>query len=190
MARPPFKPTAEQRQLVQKLAEVGVVADDIAYVVPWGAPDNKAPDEKTIRKHFAAQLRRGQAHSQMRLKKRAYEMAMDGDRTMLIFLLKARCGYSETVKVESTGKDGAPLVQLYLPAKGAHEDDDAPTAAASMAAHPPSPLKGPQPADSTSTVRHTTASAATPAQASGVVYAGSIGGGGDLTDPRADPRRW
>jgi len=37
----------------------------------------------TLRKHFAAELERGQVLAKTRLQRQAYEMAVEGDRTML-----------------------------------------------------------------------------------------------------------
>lgn len=117
----PFVPTAEQRQLVASMAGVGCTALEILHCVPWGQPDGKPISESTLIKHFGAELERGRALAGMRLKKSAYELAQGGDKTMLIFLLKTKHGYSETVKVENSGPNGAPLPAgpiLYLPAKG------------------------------------------------------------------------
>ena len=133
--RPPFEPTAEQRKLVNSLAGIGCTNDELLECIPWGKEDGKPIDEKTLLKHFKPELKRGRSLAAMTLKKRAYDMAAAGDKTMLIFLMKTKLGYSETQKVEHTGKDGAPLPAavagpiLYLPAK-----DPDPHAAAEPAA--------------------------------------------------------
>lgn len=119
----PFVPTPEQRQLVANLAGINCTQEEIVQCVPWGRPDSQPLNVDTMRKHFADELARGRSLAAMRLKKKAAEMALDGNVTMMIFLLKTQHGYSETVKVENTGKDGAPLAGplLYMPAKGAFE---------------------------------------------------------------------
>ena len=121
MAPPRFTPTPEQRALVQNLSAIACTQQEILECVPWGQPSGKPIDQKTLLKYFQPELERGKALSLMRLKKTAFELAADGDRTMLIFLLKTQCHWSETVKIEQTGKDGAPLampaVVAYLPTK-------------------------------------------------------------------------
>jgi len=118
-----FEATPEQAKQVRSLAGIGCTNEEILQVVPWGRPDDLPIDEKTLLKYFKTELVRGRSLAAMNLKKRAYDMAAEGDRTMLIFLMKTKYGYSETVKVEQTGKDGAPLPVavagpiLYLPAK-------------------------------------------------------------------------
>ena len=143
MSRPPFKPTAEQRQLVLNLASIGCTVDEIQHCIPWGRP--KPIDGKTLLKHFADELDRGRALDAMRVKKRLHDLIDQGNVAAIIFYLKVRCGYSETVKVEATGRDGTPLaplaqVTVYLPVKDARPEDALPAEAAppiSSAATPP-----------------------------------------------------
>ncbi len=44
----------------------------------------------------------------------AYDIAMEGDVKMLIFLLKTRLGWRETNRLEVTGNDGAPVKHIAL----------------------------------------------------------------------------
>lgn len=127
------------------LAGVGCTQEEILFCVPWGLPNDRHPTEKTLRKHFRAELDRGHALSGMQLKKRAYDMAVGGDKTMLIFVLKTQFGWRETVAVENSGPNGAPLpagavVQFYLPAKDARQEEEpAPAAAPQSSSDNPSP---------------------------------------------------
>lgn len=121
MGRRPFTPTPEQRQLVQNMAGIGIRQEDIVHCLPPIMEGGKPISLPTLRKYFAEELGRGNSLARMRLARRAFDMAMDGHPAMLIFLLKVRLGWSETVKVENTGAGGAPLFAgpaLYLPAKG------------------------------------------------------------------------
>lgn len=123
-----FDPTDEQRALVGNLAGIGCTQEEIVQCIPWGRPDGKPINAETLRAHFRAELDRGRAAALSRLKQRAFDMAEAGDRTMLIFLLKTQCGWKETIAVEATGKDGAPLpapvnaVACYLPLKDARPE--------------------------------------------------------------------
>lgn len=184
MSRPSFAPTVEQRRLVEQLTGIGCTQDEVLHCVPWGRPGDKPVDGKTLRKHFADELQRGTSLANMRLKKTAFDLAVEGDRTMLIFLLKVRCGYSETVKVEATGRDGAPLTPLasvvcYLPVKDALPDNKAnattPPASQVKAALPPwqEPPRPPAP----------------PAPPPEPAAAGSVRPLGIFYPPAADPRR-
>lgn len=122
MAQKPFVATDDQRQQVERLAGVGCTVEEVLHCTAWG----RAPiSEATLRRHFEPELARGQAAALSRLKSTAFDLAVGGDKTMLIFLLKVRCGWRETMRVEQTGADGAPLpapvfaATLYLPQKDA-----------------------------------------------------------------------
>lgn len=121
MARPPFNPTPEQRKLVLDLAAATVSEDEIRQIVPWGQV--RPIDGKTLRKHFSGELERGHAMSNARVKRKLHELIDQGNVAATIFYLKARCGWSESVRVEASGPGGGPLAAvtlspvLYLPAK-------------------------------------------------------------------------
>jgi hypothetical protein len=92
MARPRFKPTAENRNAVERLAAMRIPEDEIASII--------GIDPKTLRKYFSVELKRGAAKGHVNLKQKAYQMAMDGDGPMLRYLLdkfdaKQSRGYHE-----------------------------------------------------------------------------------------------
>src|SRR5262249_45249689 len=133
--RPAFAPTAAQRTLVGNLAEIGCTHDEICWAVPWERPGDKPLDPKTLRKHFADELTRGDARAKMRVRKKLYELAVSGENTaVLIFYAKTRLRMSETVKVENSGPNGEPLpaasavaqTYVYLPLKDEREEAAAP----------------------------------------------------------------
>ncbi len=122
--RPPFAPTVEQRKLVQKLASIRCTAEEVLECVPWGLPDSQVLDEKSLRKHFRAELDKGRSLANMRLKQRISEMVDQGNTAMTIFVAKVQLGWKETTVVEAVGKDGAPLPAatirgpvFYMPVK-------------------------------------------------------------------------
>lgn len=57
-------------------------------------------DVKTLRKHYKSELLTASIEQNMSLARNAYAMALDGNPTMTIFLLKTRCGYIEPKQVE------------------------------------------------------------------------------------------
>ena len=94
-------PTDEKRAIVRALAKYGVRQYDIAVQI--------GVTKGTLVKYYSAELDAGMAEAAEGLAKTAYQMAMDGDVRMMIFLLKTRLGYKETTRVECSGPDGAPI---------------------------------------------------------------------------------
>lgn len=80
---------------IERMAYIGGTMEEISYVM-WGvaAPDSLQRRTKVVDALNAALLK-GKAEGRLNLKQRAYKKAMDGDTTMLIFLLKTQCGYKE-----------------------------------------------------------------------------------------------
>jgi hypothetical protein len=84
MPRPSFKPTPEQRKLVRSLAAVGLRQEWICERLCLRSP-------KTLRRHFRAELSKGQAEATAAVARTAYEMAVSGRYpAMLMFCLKCR----------------------------------------------------------------------------------------------------
>ena len=94
-------PTDEKRAIVRTLAKYGVRQYDIAVQI--------GVTKCTLLKYYRDDLDAGMAEAAEGLAKTAYQMAMDGDVRMMIFLLKTRLGYKETTRVECSGPDGAPI---------------------------------------------------------------------------------
>jgi hypothetical protein len=80
MARPRFKPAADNRNAVEKMAALSLSEDKIANVI--------GIDPKTLRKYFSVEMKTGVAKGEVNLRQKAYQMAMDGDRVMLKYLLE------------------------------------------------------------------------------------------------------
>ena len=72
-------------------------------------------DESTLTRRFAQVIEKGREHGTMSLKRMQYKLAMDGDRTMLIWLGKIMLGQREKTEVLNIHKmdaEGLPEVQL------------------------------------------------------------------------------
>ena len=83
MAQKPHKPTPESRQLVECLAGVaGWRHAEVAQQLRISEP--------TLRKHYAAELRRGTVMAVGRVAQSLFQKAIDGDTTAAIFFLKRR----------------------------------------------------------------------------------------------------
>ena len=123
-----FVPTAEQRALVQNMAGIGCTHEEVLMCIPWGRPDGKPISKHTLHRHFRSELDRGKALANMKVKRSLFELTQAGNLGAICFYLKTQCGYRETLAVEATGKDGAPLaaaVMLYLPRKDEPADEQA-----------------------------------------------------------------
>ena len=94
-------PTDEKRAIVRALAKYGVRQHDIAVQIGVA--------KGTLIKYYSEDLDAGMAEAAEGLAKTAYQMAMDGDVRMMIFLLKTRLGYRETTRIECSGPDGEPI---------------------------------------------------------------------------------
>jgi hypothetical protein len=75
MARPRFKPTADNRNAVEKMAALSLSEEKIATVI--------GIDPKTLRKYFSVEMKTGVAKGEVNLRQKAYQMAMDGDTSIM-----------------------------------------------------------------------------------------------------------
>lgn len=99
----PHKPTDETRKLVESSSGLGLPHESIAVLV--------GIDDKTLRKYYRAELDIGKAKAHGKIAQTLYQKAVAGDTTSLIWWTKSQMRWSETVKQELTGQDGAPLLQ-------------------------------------------------------------------------------
>ncbi len=67
-------------------------------------------DDKTLRKYYRDELNVGKAKANGQIAKTLFSKAVAGDTTSLIWWTKAQMRWSETVKQEMTGADGAALI--------------------------------------------------------------------------------
>lgn len=98
-----FEPTEEQRRTVKALSGYGVPQDGIAIHI--------GVDPKTLRKHFRDELDRGSVEATAKVAQTLFHLAtVDKNVPSVIFWMKARAGWRETVRQENTGPDGQPMV--------------------------------------------------------------------------------
>ncbi len=94
MPRPPLVPTEAQRSTVKSLAAYGIKQEDIATEVGLRSP-------KTLRKHFAQEIKRAATQANARVAQTLFKLAISGeDVAATIFWLKTRAGWRENQIVE------------------------------------------------------------------------------------------
>lgn len=84
-------PTEETRKQVTAASGFGLRHEKIAILL--GITD------KTLRRKYRKELDAGSSLAQFNVAKQCYDMAMKGDRTMIIWFEKTRSGMRETVQV-------------------------------------------------------------------------------------------
>lgn len=98
---PVFKPTDDERKLVEQMSAVGIPQESICLVVRDGI------DDKTLRKHFRRELDTASVKANAKVGGTLFNKAMAGDTTAAIWWSKARMKWAE--RHEHTGEDGGPI---------------------------------------------------------------------------------
>jgi AraC-like DNA-binding protein len=111
MARP-LKEVDED--LIEALARIHCTQEEIAAVVGCSVD--------TLARRFAEKIEQGKQQGKTSLRRKQFEVAMTGDRAMLIWLGKQFLGQSE--RQEITGADGAPLTTFLALAAEAVATED------------------------------------------------------------------
>lgn len=105
--RPEFKPTAEQRNMVQVMSGYGIPQDKIAVLII--NPETGAGiSEVTLRKVFHTEIQTGLAQAQVKVVGALFKNATEKENVIAqIFLAKSRYGYRDrdSVKVDMTVKE-------------------------------------------------------------------------------------
>ena len=116
---PLFEPTEEQRRTVKALSGYGVPQKGIAIHI--------GVDAKTLRKHFRDELDRGSVEATAKVARTLFHLAtVEKNVASVIFWMKARAGWRETVRQENTGADGQPMVtEIVYRWKDARDDQPA-----------------------------------------------------------------
>lgn len=98
--RPPHVPDDKTRKTVESMSSYGIPQEDIAKVI--------GIDSKTLRLHYRYELDTAEVKANAMVAQRLYQKCMNDDTSSLIFWLKTRAGWKETVKNENQmlNKDG------------------------------------------------------------------------------------
>jgi hypothetical protein len=107
--RPPFVPTDADRKLVRKLAGLGLPHNQIRMLVR-----EKGIGLDTLVEHFRFELEEGKADTGWKIANALFNKAMKGDTTAMIWWTKTQMRWSETQKLEVTGKEGGPIQTVDL----------------------------------------------------------------------------
>ena len=123
-----FRPTDEQRRTVKALSGYGVPQEGIAVHV--------GVDVTTLRGYFQDELDRGSVEATAKVAQTLFHLAtVEKNVASVIFWMKARAGWRETVRQENTGADGKPIAteivyrwstEEELNGKTITQDDDEP----------------------------------------------------------------
>jgi len=107
VTRPPFKPTDEERKLVEQMTSVGIPQVSQCLVIRDGI------DDKTLRKYFRRELDTAATKANAKVAGTLYNKAMDGDTTALIWWTKTRMRWSEKQEIEHTGDAVWTINNIY-----------------------------------------------------------------------------
>jgi len=94
---PTFKPTDDERTLVEQMTAVGIPQESIALVIRDGI------DDKTLRKHFRRELDTAKVKANAKVGGMLFNKIMNGDTAAAIFWAKTQMGWKETTVQENTG---------------------------------------------------------------------------------------
>jgi len=110
MGRPPFEPTAQQRQMVEQMVAVGIPRDEIALCLDVSLP--------TLRRHFKREIATAATKANARVGASLFNKATSGDTGSMIWWTKSRMGWKEKQDLNLSNEDGTlkptPAVALDL----------------------------------------------------------------------------
>ena len=110
--RPSFKPTDEQRALVEQVAGYGLPEAQIAALVCIDI------DADTLRKHFRQELAQGRARANADIGRTLYQKAMAGDTASLIWWTKAQMRWTSLQQIQVQSDSRISIVSALEQAEG------------------------------------------------------------------------
>lgn len=111
IGNPPFIATPEQRRDVEAWVRAGCTAEDISVLLNVS--------RSTVERHFKRELQVGRAKLKVALGGKLVKMALEGDKTALIFWLRTQAKWN--TRVEHVGADGGPIKTFDLSGFGLDE---------------------------------------------------------------------
>jgi len=115
--RPAFEPSETERKQVEALSGYGLPLDQIAVLV------RKGISVDTLTTHFKDELISGKAKANSQVGRTLFQKATGGDTTAMIWWTKTQMKWSETQKVEHTGKDGGAIAVSSVDLKGLNDNE-------------------------------------------------------------------
>lgn len=109
---------------VERLASLGLTQEQIAAAL--GIGQTTLYKRKRESADFEDAIKMGQAKGIGAVANKLYEKAMSGDVASLIFYLKARGGWKETIRNENAEEQSDGMKSVYAKMKAAQEDDGEP----------------------------------------------------------------
>ena len=94
-------PTQKNKEMVKAMTAYGVPQAEIAAVM--------GIHRETLAFHYREEIDTAVAKANSKVAERLYQKAMSGDTACMIFWLKTRAKWAETVKQEISGPDGGAL---------------------------------------------------------------------------------
>lgn len=108
MGRKALKLSKNELVELENMAAIGMTQQEIS--------DVKGISVDTLRKYAQAELKRGKSKMLAQVKRKAFELALAGDRTLLIFILKTQAGWREVAPIPEA------ILRLLNPQE--EEEDD------------------------------------------------------------------
>ena len=107
ITKPTFKPTDEERALVEQMSSVGIPQESICLVIRDGI------DDKTLRKHFRRELDTAAIRANAAVAGALYKSALEGSTQAAIWWTKTRMKWSDKQEIEHSGNAVWTIQNIY-----------------------------------------------------------------------------
>ena len=107
ITKPAFKPTDDERRLVEQMTACGIPQESQCLVIRDGI------DDKTLRKHFRRELDTAATKANTKVAGTLFNKAMAGDTTAMIWWSKTRMGWKEKSEIEHSGDLNWSIQNIY-----------------------------------------------------------------------------
>ena len=98
ITKPSFKPTDDERNLVEQMTACGIPQESQCLVIRDGI------DDKTLRKHFRRELDTAATKANTKVAGTLFSKAMGGDTAAMIWWSKTRMGWKDSSALQVTAK--------------------------------------------------------------------------------------